>query len=66
MAQKDVEEWREDLPDIRLAAHKAEINLIAQKSEVNLMKEFNEMSLLQLGDIDAPMDNIDMNLEIEE
>ena len=32
MSQKDVEEWREDLPDLRLSI---------QKSDVNLMKEFN-------------------------
>jgi hypothetical protein len=32
MDQKDVEEWREDLPDLRLSI---------QKSDVNIMKEFN-------------------------
>ena len=33
MSQKDVEEWREDLPDNQLSA---------QKLDINLMKEFNE------------------------
>ena len=40
MSQKDPEEWREDLPDLRLAIQKSEVNLLGHKADVNLMKDF--------------------------